>query len=163
MALWKTPHHIREDNTMASRKRTPDQPTTETTTATADPPAAVIEAPQAANDNKPSFAERVGQRKWTPAPDPFGIASDYQAGVHLYESRRDGQMAIKFDRKPPQPVIDRMHEAQWIWKPKDQIWAYPLTEDSARTTRISAERLYQQVRQMVRQDLGIGSSPEVPF
>ena len=157
---------------MSARKRTPDQPTTETGTATAEPPAAATDTPeaandnstpQAANDNRPSFAERVGQRKRPITADPFGIAIDTVAGVELFESKRDRQMAIKFDKKPPQAIIDKMHAAQWTWKQADQIWAYPLREESARTTRINADRLYQEVRQMLRQDLGIGSSPEVPF
>jgi hypothetical protein len=52
----------------------------------------------------------VGQKKWASPPDPFKIAQDNVAGVRLYESRQDRQMAIKFENKPSQPVIDKMHE-----------------------------------------------------
>jgi hypothetical protein len=31
------------------------------------------------------------------------------------------------------------------------------------STRIKAERLYQEVRQMIRDEKGIDSSPEIPF
>jgi hypothetical protein len=157
---------------MSTRKRTPDQPSTETSTAVAEPPAAAADtpqaandngAPQAANDNKPSFAERVGQRKWATAPDPFRIAGDYLAGVYLYESKRDRQMAIKFDEKPPQPVLDKVSEAGFRWDRENQIWAHPVWPSSAMATRINAERLYQEVRAMIRQAKGIEASPEVPF
>src|ERR1700730_1493709 len=151
-----------------SRKRKPDQKSTETTTTVAEPPAAVTEAP--AVEAKPegqSFADRVGQRKWVSAPDPFGIAKDNLAGVRLFESRQDRQMAIKFgegrpEDKPSQAVIDKMKEAGFRWNPANKIWAHPVRSDSALGTRIDAERLYQEVRQMIRQEKGIEAGPEIP-
>ncbi len=147
---------------MTSRKRTPDQPSTETTTPVAEPPAAET------TPDRPSFAERVGQRKWVSAADPFGIATDNVAGVRLFESKRDRQMAIKFGDgspgdKPSQAVIDRMKEEGYRWNPVDRIWAHPVIADSAMATRIEAERLYQEVRQMIRQEKGIETGPELPF
>ena len=69
-------------------------------------------------------------------------------------------MAIKFgegrpEDKPSQAVIDRMKEAGYRWNPSDRIWAHPVRADSAMSTRIEAERLYQEVRQMIRQEKGI--------
>ena len=135
---------------MSSHERTPDQESTET------------------KANGPSFADRVGQRKWVSAPDPFGIATDNLAGVRLFESKRDRQMAIKFgegrpEDKPSQAVIDKMKDAGFRWNPADRIWAYPVRSESAMTTRIEAERLYQEVRQMIRQEKGIEAGQEVPF
>ena len=147
---------------MTSRKRTPDKESTETTTAVAEPPAAD------ANAGGQTFAERVGQRKWVSAPDPFGIATDNLAGVRLFESKRDRQMAIKFgegrpEDKPSQAVIDKLKEAGYRWNPANKIWAHPVRGDSAMRTRIEAERLYQEVRQMIRQEKGIQTGQEVPF
>jgi hypothetical protein len=147
---------------MSSRERTPDEPSTETTTAVAEPPATGAKA------DRPSFAERVGQRNRVTAPDPFGIASDYLVGVRFFESKRDRQVAIKFgegrpEDKPSQAVIDRLKEAGYHWNPADRIWAHPVIPESARSTRIEAERLYQEVRQMIRQEKGIETGPEVPF
>src|SRR5438270_7445437 len=113
------------EDRMSSRKRTPDQSSTETSTVTAEPPAVTADTPQAANDNspaggdnKPSFAERVGgPRKWPTAPDPFGIASDKVAGVRLFESKDDRQMAIKFEEKPSQAVIDKLKAEGYHWQP----------------------------------------------
>jgi len=153
---------------MSSRKRapgkdstdaTPDTTTTapETTTAVAEPPPASPET----NGHAPSFAERVGRKVWTPAPDPFGIATDNLAGVRLFESRRDHQMAIKFDDKPSEAVIEVIKEAGYRWNPSDRIWAHPVWQDSAMSTRIDAERLYQQVCQMIRAEKGIEAGPEI--
>jgi hypothetical protein len=155
------PHIDKEDHYMSTQERTPDEPSTETTTAVAEPAGPETKA------DSPSFADRVGQRKWVAGPDPFGIASDNLGGVRLFESKRDRQMAIKFgegrpEDKPSQAVIDRLKEAEYHWNPTDRIWAHPVG-DSAMSTRIQAERLYQEVRQMVRKDKGIETGPEVPF
>jgi len=159
---------------MSPRKRTPDKESTETTAATVEPSAsesatAVAEAPAPdANENGQSFADRVGQKKWTPAPDPFGLAVDKLAGVRLFESKQDRQMAIKFgegrrEDKPSQAVIDRLKQSGYRWNPTDRIWAYPVESDSAMTTRIEAKRLYDDVCQMIRHEKGMEAEPDLPF
>jgi hypothetical protein len=149
-----------------SRKRTPDEKSSEsaieatpaeTGTAVAEPPASEAGA------DKPSFAERVGQKKRVSVADPFGIAGDYLAGVRLFESKQDRQMALKFEEKPSQAVIDKLKDAGYHWSPVDKIWAHPVRSDSAMSTRIEAERLYQEVRHMIRADRGIDPGQEVPF
>jgi len=150
-----------------SRKRTPDQPSTDSETPTASEAAAstTVEPPAAdAAAPGPSFAERIQQeRKGAKLPDPFGIATDALAGVRLFESRQDRQMAIKFDEKPSQDIIDLLKEEGYRWNPRDKIWAHPVRSESARATRIEAEQLYQEVRSMIRHDKGIEAGPEVPF
>jgi hypothetical protein len=150
-----------------SRKRTPDEKSTETTTAetsTAEATTAVAEPPAAETKTEgQTFAERVGQKKRPTAADPFGIATDNLAGVRLFESKQHRQMAIKFEEKPSRAVLDTMHEAGWTWKSADKIWARPLMPESAMSTRIEAERLYQEVRRMVREEKGIETGQEVPF
>jgi hypothetical protein len=147
---------------MSSDKRTPDQESPETTTAVAEPPATE------AKPEGQSFADRVGQKQRVVTADPFGIISDPIAGVRLFESKRDGQMAIQFgegrpEEKPSQAVIDKMKEAGYRWNPSDRIWAHPVRPDSAKSVRIEADRLYKEVRQMIRQEKGIEPAREVPF
>lgn len=144
------------------RKHTPDQPSAElesqAVTATAEPP-----APETA-EQKQGFVERIeqeGRRK--AAPDPFGIASDNVAGVRLFESRRDRVMAIEFDEKPSPAVLDTLKNAGYRWNPKEKVWVHPVSADSARTTRIDAYQVYQEVRGMIRQETGVESAPEIPF
>jgi hypothetical protein len=149
---------------MSHRKRTPDQePPAEASTSVAEAPVAANDNAPAANDNQPSFAERVGQRKRVSTADPYGIAGDYLAGVRLFESKQDRQMALKFEEKPSQAVIDKLKDAGYHWNPVDKIWAHPVRPDSAMSTRIEAERLYQEVRQIIRADRGIDPGQEVPF
>lgn len=148
-----------------SRKRKSDQPTIETEAATA---TAIAEPEQAESEDshggQSHFAERVAHttQRMT-ATDPFKIAGDYLAGIHLFESRQDRQVAIKFDDKPGQPVIDKLKDAGYRWNPSDRIWTHPVRPESAMGTRIEAERLYQEVREMTRQEKGIDTSQEVPF
>ena len=144
---------------MSSRERTPDQQSTETAGAVAESPAAEDKA------DGPSFADKVGQRKRVSAPDPFGIARDNLAGVRIFESRHDRQMAIQFgegrpEDKPSQAVIDRMKQAGYRWNPSDRIWAFPVVPESAMRTRSEAQRLYQEVCKMIRLEKGIGAGPE---
>ena len=78
-------------------------------------------------------------------------------------------MAIKFgegrpEDKPSQAVIDKLKEAGYRWNPSHKIWAHPVRSDSAMSTRIDAEKLYQAVRHMIRQEKGIETEqPEMPF
>lgn len=157
-----------KEDFMSSRKRTPDQESPETATAVAEPPAAPALPAAEANGNNKSFADRVGQRKWVSAPDPFGIATDSLAGVRLFESKQDRQVAIKFgegrpEDRPSQAIIDKMKESGYRWNPADRIWAHPVMAESAMSTRIDAERLYQEVRKMIRQEKGIETGQEIPF
>ena len=72
-------------------------------------------------------------------------------------------MAIKFEEKPHQAVLDRMKEAGYRWNSRDIMWVKPFEADTAMTTRIEAERLYQEVRDMIRQEKGIAAGQEIPF
>ena len=151
-----------------SRKRTPDQESPETTTPTETPTAVAEPAAADAKPERQSFADRVGKKEWKPTPDPYGIAKDNLAGVRLFESKRDRQMAIQFgdgrpEAKPSQAVIDMLKEAGYRWNPADRIWAHPIRSDSEKTTRVEAEWLFQEIRQIIRQEKGIEPAPEVPF
>lgn len=152
------------------RKRTPDQPTTdaETQPATETPTEAAtvtVEQPEPEiPEGTQSFVERLQQQRGRAiTPDPFGIAGDYVAGVRLFENRKDRLMAIKFEAKPSPAVLSVMKDAGYRWNPRDMVWVHPIREESARTTRIDAERLYQEVRDMIRQEKGIGTGQEIPF
>ena len=151
---------------MSPRKRTPDQESPEINTGAS----AAVAEPSAteSNDNGPSFADRVGQNKRTPVPDPFGIAADYVAGVTLFEGRQDGQMAIQFgegrpEDKPSQAVIDTVKGAGYRWNPSNRIWAHPIRSESAKGTRVEADRLFKEVCAMIRQEKGIEAEPSIPF
>jgi hypothetical protein len=145
---------------ITSRKRTPNQETPENTPAS-EPPAAEIKT------DGQSFADKIGQRKWPSAPDPYLIAADTVAGVRLFESNQDRQMAIKFgngrpEDKPIQSAIDLLKEAEYRWNPVERVWTHPVRPDSAMSTRIEAEWLYQEIRQMIRQEKGIEPGQELP-
>ncbi|MCZ2341336.1 MAG: hypothetical protein LC104_06010 [Bacteroidales bacterium] len=159
MARKRTPK-----NTTTTETPTPIQPEPEPQTAapvaTVEPEPPTPEAPE----QQPSFVQRIQQQRGRAiAADPFGIAGDYEAGVRLFESRRYRQMAIKFEEKPGQEVLDRVKAAGYRWNANDYVWVHPIEPDTAMTTRIDAERLYQEVRGMIRQAKGIDSGQEVPF
>ena len=72
-------------------------------------------------------------------------------------------MAIQFDDKPSQPVIDKLKEAGYRWNVTDRVWTHAVLQGSAMSTRIEAERLYQDLRQMVHQEKAIETRDEIPF
>lgn len=118
--------------------------------------------------NAGSFADRVGKQQRVSVPDPFAIATDAAAGVRLMESKQDGQIAIKFgaggpEDKPSSEVLEKLRDAGYRWNSFDKIWAHPVTEEKAMTIRIEAQRLFDELSQMVRKDKGIEASQGVPF
>ncbi len=145
------------------RRKSPDEPSTDPaqepgpetngTTATATAP-----APQ---ERQPGDEPEQPKRRF--APDPFGIASDYLAGVHLRQRRMPRRMEIVFDDKPPQEVIDKLKENGYRYHGQDKAWAKPVGDDTAMRTRIEAERLYREAAEMVRQSKGVGAGQSVPF
>jgi hypothetical protein len=147
---------------MSPIDQTPDQDSSETGIGIAEPSTAHATAEQG------GFAEKVGRRRSAASPDPFVVAVDVAAGVRLFDSKRDRQVAIKFgegraEEKPSQAVIDKLKEAGFRWNRTDKIWAHPLTPESSMSTRIEAERLYQEIRGMIRQEKGIEVGPDIPF
>ncbi|HZZ77432.1 MAG TPA: hypothetical protein VFE62_02875 [Gemmataceae bacterium] len=155
-----------------SRKRKPsDETPNEIPTATIVPESADGELPTPEGQEfDKGFAEKVGKKEYPKTPDPFGIAKDNLAGVRLFESREDRQVAIKFgegkpEDKPSQAVIELLKEAGYRWNPTHKIWTHPVRPESALATRIDAEKLYQEVRQMIREERGIeaGHDQGVPF
>jgi hypothetical protein len=125
-------------------------------------PAAGVE--QAPSEQAPSFVERLGERTSRPtAPDPYLIALDSAAGVRLFENKQGRVMAIAFDEKPAQPVIDLIKEEGYRWNPTDRVWTHAIQRDTAMGTRIDAERLYHEICQMIRQDKGAGAGQDIPF
>lgn len=154
-----------------TRKRKSDQePSTETPTAVVENTAVTTEAPvlPATDAAEGGFAEQVGKKKWVPDPDPFGIAQDNVARVRLFESKQNRQMAIKFgdgdpEDRPSKAVIDELKHAGYWWNAAHRVWTHPVSPDSAMSTRIEAEQLYQELCLMIRQERGIESTQEVPF
>jgi hypothetical protein len=147
---------------MSRRNRTPDKDSTENSTAVASQP--VTEGGETA----PGFAERVGEKNYKPLPDPFGIATDYLAGVRLMENKKERVMAIQFgdggtESKPSQEVIDMVKAAGYRWNPSERLWTHPIRFDTAMTTRIEADRLYQGVCAHIRQEKGLGGEEKTPF
>jgi hypothetical protein len=125
------------------------------------------ETATAAQERQPG--DEPPERPKTFAPDPFGIALDNLAGVRLFESKRDRQMAIQFgegkpEDKPSQEVIDKLKEHGYRWNGSDKIWAKPVRFPDAMQTRIEAERLFQEVSQMIREEKGIPAGKQAaPF
>ena len=159
------------------RKRKSNQKSTETSTAGPEPPTPEpslrqppepkpkIEEPVSAGQN---FAQRVGQRKWKPVPDPLEISTDPLAGIRLFESKRDRQMAFKFgagrpEDRPSQAIVEMLMEGGYEEKLEDGIWTHSVRPDSAMNTRIEAGWLFEELRHLLRAEKGIPAWQDLPF
>jgi hypothetical protein len=138
---------------MAKRKRAAEQPAEQNLAEEMLPQEA--EGSDLPPDQPDQETSRQEQRR---IPDPFPIITDSQAGVRLLESRHYRQMQIKFDVRPSQPVLDKVAEAGYSWKNKDKVWTKQLEEGTAMQDRIDAERLFAEVRDILRADKGIAQT-----
>jgi hypothetical protein len=153
-----------------SHKPTSHQDPPETTAAepaAAEPPVSEAAIAETAEDT-PKFADRVGKKKWTPRPERSQVVIDSSTGVQLFRSDRKSRMEIQFgdgspNDKPSQGVLDKMHAAGWKWKSADRVWVQPFTPDSVIRKHIEAERLFDDVSQIIRQEKGVATGPQVPF
>lgn len=147
------------------RKRKTEQPTNTTESPEIPATAAVAEPPLPEEPaEKRSFADRFGKRENTNTlPDPFEIAGDYAAGIRLFDSRAEGLMILKFDERPSPTIIEKVKESRCRYNPTRKFWEHPYRRDTAMGTRIEFERLYQELRKMIRDEKGIDTSQEVPF
>jgi len=110
--------------------------------------------PSSGADQPAALPTDPGKEKKT-FKDPFGIASDFAAGVQLLESRRYRQMQMRFNDKPSQPVLDAVKADGFRYNSQDKLWTKQIHQDTAMQTRIDAERLFQQVSGMIRQEKGV--------
>ncbi len=128
-----------------------------------------VHEPTTDNAAAPAPERSAGDERSEPAPkkfaaDPFGIASDYLAGVHLAESRRYRRSQLSFDEKPSQPVIELLKENGFRWNAQDKLWSRPIEAAAAMQDRISAEKLFQDVSKLLRQEKGLGADQgKAPF
>src|ERR1700730_8251291 len=114
----------------------------------------VEQTPPATVTDQPADVAGPEQQK-RPLPDPFGIAGDDAPGVHLLESRRYRQMHIRFDDKPSQPVLDAVKAEGFRYNGQDKLWTKQIQRETAMQTRIDAERLFQEITGMIRQEKGV--------
>jgi hypothetical protein len=88
------------------------------------------------------FADRVGQKKSVAAPDPFGIAIDNVAGVRLFESKLDRQMARRtYTDRARVPLLDAQRALRTVRDPDGaeailQLRAAVLSDDDRLRTYI---------------------------
>ena len=102
------------------------------------------------------------ERKY--APDQFVFAGDYAAGVRLLENRRFRRSEIEFlEGKPSQPVLDQLKADGFRWSPNEKVWSRPVGVEDAYATRVEAERTFNQVAQMIREEKGLETGSRTPF
>ena len=122
---------------------------------------AVNDAAAAGTTREPGD-DTPAERKY--APDPLVLVGDYEAGVRFRESRRFRRSEIEFlEGKPSQPVLDQLKADGFRWSPDEKVWSRPVGVNDAYATRVEAERTFNQVAQMIREEKGISGDSRNPF
>jgi hypothetical protein len=89
------------------------------------------------------------------APNPFPWKHDNQAGVEFRTNRETLKAELAFKEKPPQGVIDLMHEEGFKWNSAQKIWTRPIRGATEAQDRLVALRAYQQSVDIIREAKGL--------
>jgi len=94
-------------------------------------------------------------------PDPFELEmirlgpDNSSPSMRLYRSNRSQLMAIHFDEKPAEQYTQQLREAGWRWRQDDKVWAQKLDRDRRWSTQADAEKLFRDIGNAIRADLGL--------
>ena len=107
----------------------------------------------------------------SPAPqwqaDPFPLmAITLGAGkdspkMTLFRSNRYNQMAIRFDEPPAKEHRERLRQEQWRWREAEGVWTKRLDRDRRATSQMEAERLFTDIGNAIRNELGLSGRSDV--
>lgn len=140
------------------KKKTPALPKDEPVAPPAliePPPAPETAAARAAPAHDAAEGARARQ------PDPFtlmtvSLGPDRDSPkMRLYRSNRMNQMAIGFDDKPEQQHRVRLREDGWRWRETEGVWTKQLDRERRASGQLEAERLFTEISEAIRGDLGL--------
>ncbi|MBP3955466.1 hypothetical protein J8F10_09245 [Gemmata sp. G18] len=101
-----------------------------------------------------SHADAVGRRAGYSAAG----MTDVVAGVRLREHQNPYLSTIKFDEKPSDEVKSKLKEHGFRWNQDNKEWIRPIEYETRVQDRILAERAFEEVAKMVRDERGIAHS-----
>ena len=88
-------------------------------------------------------------------PNPRDWASNNAAGVEYLTRRDPDAFLIRFKEKPPQDVIDYLHDNDFRWNSGARYWARPIGKYTAAQDRETGRRAYGKVVAMLLKHNGI--------
>lgn len=101
-----------------------------------------------------SHADAVGRRAGYSAAG----MTDVVAGVRLREHQNPYLSTIKFDEKPSDEVKSKLKEHGFRWNQDNKEWIRHIEYETRVQDRILAERAFEEVAKMVRDERGIAHS-----
>lgn len=106
------------------------------------------------NPPEAGFASRITR------PDPFDeitiALSNSSDGpkMRLYRSKKFQQMAMQFDEKPDEAVLQRLRDDGWTWRTAEGVWTRQLGERPGEMHR-QAQQLFESIASDIRQANGL--------
>jgi hypothetical protein len=75
--------------------------------------------------------------------------------MRLYRSNRLNQMAIGFDERPEKEYREQLRENGWRWREDEGVWTKQLDRERRAVGHLEAERLFTEIGEAIRGDLGL--------
>jgi hypothetical protein len=98
-------------------------------------------------------------RSWQ--PDPFVLmtvslgAERDSPRMRLFRSNKLNQMAIGFELRPEEKYRVRLREDGWRWREDEGVWTKQLDRERRASSQLEAERLFAEIGEAIRGDLGL--------
>ena len=104
-------------------------------------------------------ADAAPARTWQPDPVTLMTVSlgDERDSpkMRLYRSNRLNQMALGFDVRPEAQYRERLREDGWRWREDEGVWTKQLDRERRARSQLEAERLFAEIGDAIRGDLGL--------
>jgi hypothetical protein len=118
---------------------------------------------EGAETQPPSGGETAGEgaKARVTLPDPRELEmirlgpDNSSPSMRLYRSNRSQLMAMHFDEKPAEQYTQQLREAGWRWRQDDKVWAKKFDRDRRWATQADAEKLFRDIGNAIRADLGL--------
>jgi hypothetical protein len=110
---------------------------------------------------EPAEQHATGEARKAWQPDPFALMTVPLGKGHdaprmtLFRNNRFQQMAIRFDSKPAEHHRTALHDAGWRWREAEGVWTKQLDRDRRAASQLDAERLFTQLADAIRAELGL--------
>jgi hypothetical protein len=106
-------------------------------------------------------ANDVVKSERKPLPDPrelmqIALGPDNTSPkTRLFRNHHKQLLAIQFDEKPAEKYTQQLREHGWRWQHADKVWTKPLDRDRRWATQAEAEKLFREIGNAIRSDLGL--------
>jgi len=79
----------------------------------------------------------------------------------FFRSNKYNQLAIRFDARPAAECRERLREDGWRWRETEGVWTKQMDRERRARSHLEAERLFVEIGEAIRADLGLSGRSAV--